>query len=99
MVDCQRETRSLLQQIVRGLRTVLDYERFEGGRIALHATALDLAELLHEVKEELDWQLNGESRPVQIDAPPAPSEGDRDLTATGALDHGGLPAATAARHR
>jgi signal transduction histidine kinase len=79
LLDCQRETRHLLQQVARGLRTVQEYERFESGRVALHATALDLADLLHEVKEELGWQLNGESRPVQIDAPPAPISGDRDL--------------------
>ena len=79
LLDCQRETRSLLQQMARGLRTVQDYERFESGGVALHATPLDLAELLHEVKEELPWQLNGETRPVQIEAGPAPVEGDRDL--------------------
>jgi signal transduction histidine kinase len=79
LLDCQRETRSLLQQMARGLRTVQDYERFESGGVVLHATPLDLAELLHEVKEELVWQLNGETRPVQIEAGPAPLEGDRDL--------------------
>lgn len=79
VLDCQRETRHLLQQVSRGLRTVQDYERFESGRVALHATELDLAELLHEVKEELGWQMNGHSRPVQIDGAPAPITGDRDL--------------------
>ncbi len=79
LLDCQRETRSLLQQMARGLRTVQDYERFESGGVVLHATPLDLAELLHEVKEELVWQLSGETRPVQIEAGPAPLEGDRDL--------------------
>jgi signal transduction histidine kinase len=79
VLDCQRETRHLLQQVSRGLRTVQDYERFEGGRVALHAGELDLADLLHEVKEELGFQLNGQSRPVQIDATPAPTTGDRDL--------------------
>jgi signal transduction histidine kinase len=79
VIDCQRETRTLLQQLTRGLRTVQDYERFQGGRVTLHSAPLDLGELLHEVKEELGWQLNGESRPIQIDVPPVQLVGDRDL--------------------
>lgn len=80
VLDCQRETRALLQQLARGLRTVQDYERFESGRVTLRTAALDLTELLAEVKEELGWQMNGDGRPVQIEGPrSAPLVADRDL--------------------
>jgi signal transduction histidine kinase len=55
--DCVRETRSLLQQVTRGLRTVQDFERFESGRVRPRKVALDLHELLTEVKEDVLWQV------------------------------------------
>jgi signal transduction histidine kinase len=55
--DCVRETRSLLQQLTRGLRTVQDFERFESGRVRTRKAPLDLHELLVEVKEDVLWQV------------------------------------------
>jgi signal transduction histidine kinase len=85
--DCLRETRALLQQLTRGLRTVQDYERFESGRVVLRRGPLHLGEMLVEVKEELTFHLNGAGRTVVIEGEPAldttasgvvPLDGDRD---------------------
>jgi signal transduction histidine kinase len=80
--DCLRETRALLQQLSRGLRTVQDYERFESGRVVLRRGALHLGDMLLEVREELAFHLNGGGRAVVVEGealPDAPGlEGDRD---------------------
>lgn len=92
--DCVRETRTLLQQLTRGLRTVQDFERFESGRVRSRKVALVLSDLLAEVKEEASWQVGvvatlssgggaGPAAPPTLrlvgDGEPITIEGDRDL--------------------
>jgi signal transduction histidine kinase len=82
VIDCQRETRTLLQQLSRGLRTVQDYERFQSGRVVLRNGRVDVGDLLAETREEIAWQLGGpsETRPIQIErGRDCVITGDRDL--------------------
>ena len=55
--DCVRETRALLQQLTRGLRTVQDFERFESGHGASPADPARFARAAAEVKEDVRWQV------------------------------------------
>ena len=68
-----------------------DYERFQSGRVVLREVALDLHELLVEVKEELGFSAQGAARTIVLPEPASdgqwPLLGDRELLrqAIGAL--------------
>src|SRR5262249_54585183 len=53
--ECLHDTQTVFRQIVRGLRTVLDFERFEAGRMVLKNAPVLLGEIAREVKTELAW--------------------------------------------
>ena len=80
--DCVRETRNLLQQLGRGLRTVQDFERFESGLVRPRHAVVALDELLAEVKEDVNWQLGPEGQ-ARLHVQRGPESltvlGDRDL--------------------
>src|SRR5205823_4660483 len=68
------------RQIVRGLRTVLDIERFEAGRIALREVPLLLGEIGREVHGELAWQASTTGKEITLErgAREQPVLGDPD---------------------
>lgn len=78
--ECITDTQTVFRQVVRGLRTVLDLERFEAGRIALKETFLLLGESAKVVKEELDWQAGTMGKTIQLDLAEReqPVKGDPD---------------------
>jgi len=66
LADCERETRSLLAQLTRGLRIVQDFERFESGRVKLDAEPVELVDLLAHVKDELALHVVRPSPPLRF---------------------------------
>jgi len=52
--ECVQDCRSLFRDMARGLRTVLDYERFESDRIALREEQVFLADLAEKAKAVID---------------------------------------------
>jgi signal transduction histidine kinase len=78
--ECVHDTQTVFRQIARGLRTVLDYERFEAGRIGLKEVPLLLGELAREVKSELDWQASTTGKALELERQPreAAVRGDPD---------------------
>src|SRR5205814_126596 len=65
--ECLSDTQTVFKQIVRGLRTVLDFERFEAGRIALKDSPVSLADIARDVKAELSWQASTSGKTIDIE--------------------------------
>jgi len=51
--ECLEDTRSVVSDVVRGLRTVLDYEHWEAGRLVPHQNQTAVDEFLTRVATEL----------------------------------------------
>jgi signal transduction histidine kinase len=79
--ECLRESRTLFQQVARGLRTVRDYERFESGQVVLRDAPVPLEALVREARDEAGWHLEGARRAVEleVEAPAATVSGDPDF--------------------
>ncbi len=79
--ECLRDSRTVFSQMARGLRTVLDFERFEGGRLALRNVPLTLASLAGDVMRELDWQARAAGKEISVtsEADPPSLMGDPEL--------------------
>jgi K+-sensing histidine kinase KdpD len=78
--ECVQETRTTFREMVRNLRTVLEFERFEAGDIVLkegHAMLADVAEM---VRSNLDHLASNAHRriEVQVDTPALPIQGDEN---------------------
>jgi signal transduction histidine kinase len=65
--ECLHDTQTVFRQIVRGLRTVLDFERFEAGRIVLKEAPVLLGEIAREVKAELAWQASTAGKTIDVE--------------------------------
>jgi signal transduction histidine kinase len=65
--ECLSDTQTVFKQIVRGLRTVLDFERFEAGRIALKDSPVSLADIARDAKAELSWQASTSGKTIEIE--------------------------------
>lgn len=78
--ECVRDTQTVFKQLVRGLRTVLDFERFEAGRIALREIPLLVGELARDACEELGWQASAAGKSIDLERLPReqPVVGDPD---------------------
>jgi K+-sensing histidine kinase KdpD len=70
MDECERDTDTVFRQLVRGLRTVLDFERFEVGQIAPREVSLRLGDLAKQAKTELDWQAGTAGKTISIELLP-----------------------------
>lgn len=79
--ECVEDTQTVFRQLVRGLRTVLDYERFEAGRVALRELPVLLGEVAKDVKAELDWQARTTGKTIDLERGPReqPVRGDPDF--------------------
>jgi K+-sensing histidine kinase KdpD len=67
--ECLHDTQTVFRQIVRGLRTVLDFERFEAGRIVLKDGPVQLGEIARDVKAELSWHASTSGKTIDIEKP------------------------------
>jgi len=61
--ECVQDCRSLFRDMARGLRTVLDYERFESDRIALREEQVFLADLAEKAKAVIESSTAPITRP------------------------------------
>jgi signal transduction histidine kinase len=71
--ECVQDCRALFRDMARGLRTVLEYERFESDRVALREDQVFLADLAEKAKSVIESS-------TAIDAPAnlQPVQGDPD---------------------
>jgi len=78
--ECVVDTRSLCGQLTRGLRTVLDYEHMEEGRMFLSETSVSLAQLAHESRDDLlPWAQSANKKIDVVALTRATIRGDREL--------------------
>lgn len=78
--ECIQDTRTLCAQMSRGLRTVLDYERVEEGRIVLSEASVSLAQLAYEARDDLSAWARTAGKTVEVLAlSRATVRGDREL--------------------
>jgi K+-sensing histidine kinase KdpD len=67
--ECQTDTAIVFRQVARGLRNVLDYERFESGRMALKTGPISFGQLAEEVKGELAWYASTAGKALEVERP------------------------------
>jgi K+-sensing histidine kinase KdpD len=67
--ECQTDTAIVFRQVARGLRNVLDYERFESGRMALKEGPVSMGTLADEVRAELDWYAATAGKSLVVERP------------------------------
>ena len=86
--ECVTDSQTVFRQVVRGLRTVLDFDRFEAGRIALKESPLLLSELAREVKDELEWHATTAGKTIEVERAvrEVPARGDGDYLKEAAIN-------------
>jgi signal transduction histidine kinase len=79
--ECVKETRTVMSQLTRGLRTVLDYERLEGGRVVFSEAPVRMADVAAEAKAELQGaaEVARKRLDLEVAGTPATVRGDREL--------------------
>lgn len=79
--ECVRDSRLVFNQLARGFRTVLEFERFEAGRVTLKETPLRLETLVRDARDELELQATGLRKPVlvKIEGEATAVVGDADM--------------------
>jgi CheY-like chemotaxis protein len=79
--DCVRDSRIVFSQLTRGLRTVLDYERFQAGQIVLGERSVLLGTVAGEVSSDLSGQASSEGKMIEVTCLPneRPVRGDPDF--------------------
>ena len=78
--ECVQDCRSLFRDMSRGLRTVVDYERFESDRVALREEQLFLADIAEKAKTVIDSSTPTRNKIIVIEAAAnaQPVQGDPD---------------------
>jgi K+-sensing histidine kinase KdpD len=78
--ECVQDCRALFRDMARGLRTVLEYERFESDRVALREDQVFLADLAEKAKSVIESSTGTHNKTIAIDAPAnlQPVQGDPD---------------------
>jgi K+-sensing histidine kinase KdpD len=79
--ECVTDSQTVFRQIVRGLRTVLDIERLEAGRITLREGAVLLGDVAREVKTELEWHASTTGKTIELERAP------REIAVRGDADY------------
>ena len=69
MQECLQDSRSLFQELSRGLRTVLAFERFESESVTLREKPVSLGELAHAARETLAWIAGSSGKSITIEEP------------------------------
>jgi K+-sensing histidine kinase KdpD len=65
--ECITDSQTVFRQIVRGLRTVLDVDRFEAGRIALKESPVLLSDVAREARTELEWHASATGKILALE--------------------------------
>jgi signal transduction histidine kinase len=78
--ECVQDCRALFRDMARGLRTVLDYERFESDRVALRDEQVYLADLAEKAKSVIESSTGTRNKTIVIEteANVQPVHGDPD---------------------
>jgi len=78
--ECIQDCRALFRDMARGLRTVLDYDRFESDRVALREEPVFLAHVAEKAKSLLESSASTQNKNIIIEAPTSlqPVQGDPD---------------------
>jgi two-component system sensor histidine kinase/response regulator len=86
--ECVTDCQTVFRQVVRGLRTVLDIDRFEAGRIVLREGPVVLSELARAVKSELDWHATTAGKTIEVERAvrEVPARGDGDYLKEAAVN-------------
>ena len=66
--ECVQDCRALFRDMARGLRTVIEYERFESGRVSLREEQVQLADLAEKAKALIEASTGTRNRTIVIDA-------------------------------
>jgi two-component system sensor histidine kinase/response regulator len=86
--ECITDSQTVFRQVVRGLRTVLDVDRFEAGRIVLKESPVLLSQVAREVKDELDWHATTAGKTIELErvVREVPACGDGDYLKEAAVN-------------
>jgi K+-sensing histidine kinase KdpD len=78
--ECVQDCRALFHDMARGLRTVVDYERFESDRVALREEQVFLADLAEKAKTAIESSTPTRIKTIAIEAAAnaQPVQGDPD---------------------
>jgi signal transduction histidine kinase len=78
--ECVQDCRALFRDMAHGLRTVLDYERFESDRVALRDEQVYLADLAEKAKTFIESSTGTRNKTIAIEtaANAQPTQGDPD---------------------
>jgi K+-sensing histidine kinase KdpD len=78
--ECVQDCRALFRDMARGLRTVVDYERFESDRVALREEQVFLADLAEKAKTVIESSTPTRHKSIAIEAAAnaQPVQGDPD---------------------
>jgi K+-sensing histidine kinase KdpD len=66
--ECVHDTRSSFRGLVRSLRTVLEFERFEAGDVVLRENPILLSELVEAVASSLEDDLSSSTKKIVVKA-------------------------------
>jgi signal transduction histidine kinase len=78
--ECVQDCRALFRDMARGLRTVLDFERFESDRVALREDQVFLSDVAEKAKKALESSASTRSKSIVIEEASTlqPVQGDPD---------------------
>jgi K+-sensing histidine kinase KdpD len=66
--ECVDDCRALFRDMAHGLRTVLDYERFESDRVALRGEQVSLADIAEKAKSAIEASTGSRNKTIAIEA-------------------------------
>jgi signal transduction histidine kinase len=78
--ECVQDCRTLFRDMARGLRTVLDFERFESDRVTLREEQVFLSDLAEKAKKaaESSASAHGKTLVIEVASVLQPVQGDSD---------------------
>jgi signal transduction histidine kinase len=81
--ECVQDCRALFRDMARGLRTVLDFERFESDRVTLREEQVFLSDLAEKAKKAVESSAKARNKSIVIEAASSlqPVQGDSDYLA------------------
>jgi signal transduction histidine kinase len=81
--ECVQDCRSIFRDMARGLRTVLDFERFESDRVTLREEQVFLSDLAEKAKKAVESSSHARSKSIVIEVGSSlqPVQGDSDYLA------------------
>lgn len=66
--ECVQDTRATFRELVRNLRTVLEYERFEAGDVVIKKGKVRLSEVIESVRSNLEHLASNSLKEIVLDS-------------------------------